>query len=154
MKKICFLLAFVATIGLTACGGGKAINDKPADIAAAIVAGLPSDVSMVELDSARIANYYTIDMSKVEELSVYIEGSGGFADEVAVFRMKSTDDIEEAKAAVEKRVEKQRKGFDGYVPAEVERIDNNSVVAKQNYLLFVISDDEKAAEDIFKAYFK
>lgn len=156
MKKICFLLFFTAVMSfsLAACGKDVEVTATPAEISAAIVEKMPSDISMVELGSDRLESYYTIDMTKVEDFSVYIEGSGGFADEIAVFKMKSEKDVDEAKAAVEKRIQKQRKDFEGYVPEEVEKIDSNSVISEQNFLLFVISDNDKAAEDAFKAYFK
>ena len=111
-------------------------------IAAEITAKIQEDVKfpgMAEIGADRMA---------------YICGSGAYPDEIAVFKMKSADDVNAVKSVLEKRVESQSTAFKDYTPDEMYKIDGNNVVTSGNYVALIIcADNAKAIED-FKAMAK
>lgn len=125
--------------------------------AAEITAKIKQDVKfpgMAEIGSDRMAGYYDVAADKIDSYSAYICGSGAYPDEIAVFKMKSADDVNDVKSVLEKRVESQSATFKDYTPDEMYKIDGNNVVTSGNYVALIIcADNAKAIED-FKAMAK
>lgn len=125
--------------------------------AAEITAKIKEDVKfpgMAEIGEDRMAGYYDVAADKIDSYSAYICGSGAYPDEIAVFKMKSADDVNAVKSVLEKRVESQSATFKDYTPDEMYKIDGNNVVTSGNYVALIIcADNAKAIED-FKAMAK
>lgn len=125
--------------------------------AAEITAKIKEDVKfpgMAEIGADRMAGYYDVAADKIGSYSAYICGSGAYPDEIAVFKMKSADDVNAVKSVLEKRVESQSATFKDYTPDEMYKIDGNNVVTSGNYVALIIcADNAKAIED-FKAMAK
>ncbi len=125
--------------------------------AAEITAKIQEDVKfpgMAEIGADRMAGYYDVAADKIDSYSAYICGSGAYPDEIAVFKMKSADDVNDVKSVLEKRVESQSATFKDYTPDEMYKIDGNNVVTSGNYVALIIcADNAKAIED-FKAMAK
>ena len=109
MKKFSYFAVILSLIFLlSSCANKKDVNVNPSDITSDIINTFSEDISMSELNNDRITKYYDIDMEKVDSFSSHIEGSGGFADEVSVFKMKSEDDISAAKEAIQSRIAQRK----------------------------------------------
>lgn len=125
--------------------------------AAAITAKIQEDVKfpgMAEIGADRMAGYYDVAADKIDNYSAYICGSGAYPDEIAVFKMKSADDVNAVKSVLEKRVESLSTTFKDYTPDEMYKIDGNNVVTSGNYVALIIcADNAKAIED-FKSMAK
>lgn len=125
--------------------------------AAEITAKIQEDVKfpgMAEIGADRMAGYYDVAADKIDSYSAYICGSGAYPDEIAVFKMKSADDVDAVKSVLEKRVESQSATFKDYTPDEMYKIDGNNVVTSGNYVALIIcADNAKAIED-FKSMAK
>ena len=153
MKKIIYLLIMILSIlTFSACGKATA-NPVAKDVTASIISDFSSD-SMTELSADRVNSYYDIDLKKLEDFSIYIEGSGGYADEVAIFKVKDNKDIEDIKASIDDRIKNRLKDFDGYNSEELVKIKNNLVLVKGKYILFVISENNDKAKSTFNAALK
>ena len=150
MKKIIYLLIMILSIlTFSACGKATA-NPVAKDVTASIISDFSSD-SMTELSADRVNSYYDIDLKKLDDFSIYIEGSGGYADEVAIFKVKDNKDIEDIKASINDRIKNRLKDFDGYNSEELVKIKDNLVLVKGKYILFVISENNDKAKSTFNA---
>ena len=87
------------------------------------------------------------------DFSMYICGSGGFADEIFVINTDgmSVDDI---KAAAVKRIETREKDFEGYNPDEFEKLENYFSAEKGGYFIYAVTCDSSVCESIFDEYVK
>lgn len=136
-------------IMLTACSNTTTAETKepaPADITSAIMAEIEIP-SAVEKTKEDVGAYYDIDVEATEALSVYICGSGAYPDELAVFKMNSPEQAENARAAAQKRLDSQIELYSDYTPDEMYKLDGAKVVVKGNYvMLFACSDDDRAYE--------
>ncbi len=119
--------------------------------AAEITAKIQADVKfpgMAEIGTDRMSGYYDVASDKIDSFSAYICGSGAYPDEIAVFKLKSADDVADVKAMLEKRVENQTATFKDYTPDEMYKIDGKNVVTSGNYVALIIcADNAKAIED-------
>ena len=153
MKKFIYIILIVLSLSyLTACGE-KTSNPSAKELSDSIITIFDTN-SMSEITSDRISSYYDIDLTKVIDYSIYIEGSGGSADEVAVFKAKSSNDISSIKASINDRIARRQKDFENYNSEELVKIEDNLVLQKGDYILFVISDNNDKAESIFKEHLK
>ena len=135
---------------LTACSKTESVKEvkepSPADITSAIMAEIEIP-SAVEKTKEDVGAYYDIDVEAAEALSVFICGSGAYPDELAVFKMNSSEQAENARAAAQKRLDGQIELYSDYTPDEMYKLDGAKVVVKGNYvMLFACSDDDRAYE--------
>ena len=113
--------------------------------AAEITAKIQADVKfpgMAEIGTDRMSGYYDVASDKIESFSAYICGSGAYPDEIAVFQLKSADDVADVKAMLEKRVD------------EIYKIDGKNVVTSGNYVALIICADNAKAIDDFNSMAK
>ena len=160
-KALAALLVPAMIISLTACGGDT--GSKPVEnssVQSSVSASAPADItskimtdikfpSMAEIKSDRLVSYYDVDADKVEAFSAYICGSGAYPDEIAVFKMKSADDIQAVKTVLEARVESQTTTFKDYTPDEMYKIDGKNIVVSGNYIALIICSDNAGATGTF-----
>ena len=170
MKKFTRIIAAIILpamlISLTACGGEttatSSVNSEvsssgqinqnasaPADITAQIMTDILFP-SMAQIKEERLATYYDIDLDKIESFSAYICGSGAYPDEIAIFKMKSVDDVNDVKTVLDARLVKQTNTFIDYTPAEMYKIDGSNIVINGNYIAFIICTDNAGAISTFK----
>lgn len=155
-KFIAPILIVLTAVSFTACASKPTEASAPVkDITASIVNEVYEADTMSELDDERFPNYYELDLALVDEYSVYIEGSGGFSDETALFKVKEGSS-EAVKTAINDRVEQRLNDFVNYPGShedEISKLENKTIVEKGNYILLVISDNNTKAEEIFNSYF-
>ncbi len=132
-------------------------NTEATGTAAEITAKIQADVKfpgMAEIGTDRMSGYYDVDADKIDSYSAYICGSGAYPDEIAVFKMKSADDVDAVKTMLEKRVENQTATFKDYTPDEMYKIDGKNVVTNGNYVALIICADNTTAINDFNSMAK
>lgn len=143
MKKV-MLAAMMAAMLLTCC------NEQPKDVdigalASQIVEGVSFADSLAEIDNSMISMLYSIEGYTD---AVLYKGSGATAEEVAIFKMETTDDaksaLEEAKAHIQSQIE----SYESYIPEEVSRLEDAIVRQDGCYVSVVVSADSAAAEKL------
>lgn len=152
-RKFARLLGAALTLGLlfTGCSGGEAV--KEIDLTAVSKTMAEADCfegELVLISDKVVEKQY--DLTGVESAVVYLEPTGGMAEEVSLFKAKSGEG-EKVKAMLEKRLTEQKTKFENYVPAEVFKIENAVLLEKGDYLGLVVATDPAAAEEAFDKAF-
>ena len=78
-------------------------------------------------------------------------------DEIGIFKMTSADQADAMKEAVKTHVENKIAGWmPGYMPDEIDKMENYTIISKGNYVMYLIASDadKAAAEEQFNAAFK
>ena len=120
-----------ASSGVTSTSESAASSDteQASGKATEITDKIQADVKfpgMAPIGEDRMSGYYDVASDKLESFSAYICGSGAYPDEIAVFQLKSADDVAD----------------------EMYKIDGNNVVTSGNYVALIIcADNAKAIED-------
>lgn len=158
-KAILLIIAVVMLVTFTACGGAdsgeKADETKDIDMAA-VTAEIVSSVdmsSMSEISADMLDGFYDIAPEDIEGFSLYICGSGGYADEVAVFKVTESGK-DKVKSAISERIEKRTKDFEDYVPEEAEKLRGYTLKEKGSYIFLAVTPDNTTAEGIFDKAFE
>ena len=147
MKKLLsFALALMSVLCLCSCNKEEGKTPATADVAA-IISDSAEFTELIALTDDNIGpRYYGIDLEAIEEYEVLVCSSGALADEVAVFKMKDREDVEDMLDVVRERKQDLYDRFVDYVPEEINKINNAVIGSNGNYVYFVVSSNNSAAK--------
>lgn len=109
--------------------------------------------SMTEVGEDRIGNYLEADTSQFESFSMWICGSGAFADETALFVLNNEDYAADLEDALKKRLETKTNDYKDYKPEECPKMESAVIKTNGKYVFFAVSSDNEKAEQIFDENF-
>lgn len=105
-------------------------------------------------DAAKLKKFYDIDNTELEDFVLYTAPSNIKADEIAILKVKDSNNVSKIKDKVSKRLENQSTSFKDYLPNEYAVIQKNVLKTKGNYIIFVISSDAQKIDNAFEEAFK
>lgn len=161
MKKsiVSILAAAMICAAFTGCGSGSessapnTVNSAAEKSFAERTSAVLESVDFLEMVNVKIdtvEDRFGIDEADVSELSAYICGSGAMPDEFGIFRAKDADAAKRIEEALNKRVERQRKTFKDYTPAEMYKFDDCFVETSGNVVVYAICADNQKAKELLK----
>lgn len=106
--------------------------------------------SMVEVTSDGLNLFFGINEADVSEFSAYLCGSGAVLDEFGIFAAKDTDAAERIAAALNERIERQRKVFKDYLPNEMYKFDDSFVEINGNIVTYAVCAENSMARDMLR----
>ena len=149
------ILSSIIILALTGCSSKKTTRGVPTinDIDEKIIKTV--DISNMNLgDEDRLKKLYDIDKDDLEDFLLYTPRANIQANEIAILKVKDTNKIDDIKDKISARVENQATNFKDYLPDEYFLIEKHVLKTKDNYILFIISEDTETIEDIFDESFK
>jgi hypothetical protein len=148
LGKLLLLFLLLAVI-FAGCAERDAATDKqtppPDTVAQAVLDNVTFRDSLIKAEGDVAANYYKLDDTIIEH-AIYISGSGATAEEIAVLKVADPEDLETAKAILEKRIENLQLQFESYVPGEMVKLENPVILTQSDLAILVLADDQSAAE--------
>lgn len=101
-------------------------------------------------DNQMIKRLYGLQPADYEDCALYYPLTNMDAEELLVVKLKSTDQQQAVRDAIEKRLETQKNSFDGYGVGQFDLLTNHcQVEVRGNYVLFVVSPDDVKAKQAF-----
>lgn len=149
------ILSSIIVLILTGCSSKKTTGRAPSisDIDEKIKETV--DISNMDIgDSKKLEKLYDVDVEDLEDFILYTPSTNIEANEIAILKVKDSNKIDDIKDKLMKRAEKQGDIFKDYLPDEYFLIEKYVLKAKDNYILFIISEDVETIEDIFDEFFK
>jgi predicted nucleotidyltransferase len=110
--------------------------------------------ALVEMTGDMVKQMYYFDPALLEEYTIMSPMMNVKTNEVAVFKVKDTKDIAAVEEGVKKRAADVQKTFETYLQDQYENAKNYKLVAKGNYVFFVISDQPDKFVTEFDSYFE
>ena len=108
-----------------------------------------------ELDDTVLTNVYTsIQLSDIEEYKVYVNSTSAKAEELAIFKAKDETAAQNILQSVNERIEDLKFGFEGYIPEELQYIENAVVKKEGKYVLFAVGKNYEKLNEVFIKYIK
>ena len=149
MFKRLLIAASAAAMIFCGCTRGAAeINVPVSDISAKLMKELTWVDTLRQIDDNVIDKFYGFDTSKLAEYEVFVSDSGATAEGIAIVKMSDASVKDDVTAAMEKRVEKQKKQFENYMPEEMFKLENALITEKGNYVILVVADEFEQAEEL------
>ena len=84
----------------------------------------------------------------------YAKDGAGNADEVAVVEMKDDKGVATMKAALDAHLAKRKSLYETYDTTQLEKLGGAMLTDKGNFVVLIISDDNKAVYDAFESFVK
>ena len=108
---------------------------------------------MPEGDNQMIRRLYGLDVSQYEGIVLYYPVTNMGAEELLLVKMNDKSQQEEVRAAIEKRLETQKKSFAGYGVDQTAMLEKSVIDIRGNYAFFGSAEDPEALHKAFeKAY--
>lgn len=93
--------------------------------------------------------YYGLNAAEYDGVSLYIPDDVMSVSEVLVVKVHNKSQTEAIETAMEKRLQTQKKNFEGYGAVQTKLIESAVVKTKGYYVLLVISEDADEIEIAF-----
>lgn len=90
-----------------------------------------------------------LDQELLAEGSMMISAFNVNADEIIVLKAKDAKSVDTLKASLQKELDGQVQTWERYLPEQYEKVKNNVLKTKGNYLLYVTYENVDAVEKIF-----
>lgn len=149
------IIKFIAAVMLpaallTGCGDGGSggtVSDVPPDEILKAVMDEVTVSSAATKDESELEVYYKdIDASKVESAALCL--SVGHPDEIAIIKFKDDSDAKSAEAALQKRLEEQKRTYESYDPENMYKLEGAKIYSKGSYTIFLAVEDNDKAKSI------
>lgn len=154
MKKLGIIFCCMLVILSAGC---SAQGDKDIDIRA-LADELHENISeadaMIELEAGILENFYLFEEDTVADYKIYVSGNTGIAADIAVIKAASQESVASVREAVERRISDLNFNFEGYIPAQIDKISNCILVEKGSYIILCITEDYATAQTIIDSYTK
>ena len=143
--------ALILVLIVSLCAGSGTSDADQAEVARAVLAEL-DQTQMQEADNQMIKRLYGLSPSDYEGISLWYPITNMEAEELLVIKLRDPAQAEAVRAAVEKRLETQKKSFDGYGIEQYDLLTKHSILEVQgNFVLFVVNSDAEKALAAFLA---
>ena len=152
MKKLnSVLLALFLCMFATACGQ-KDITIDIELLTRDLLENVDFEDELSSVDSDIINSVYGVDSDSVKA-SAYI-GSGATAEEIVVFEAQNNKKAKEALELANKYIEERKEDFESYNPKEINKLNNATVLQKDNYIIICVTNDEINANKVINKHIK
>lgn len=114
-------------------------STKPfADIAAEVEQNLDTE-TLVKMDTQALKRYYGLNSADYEGVMLYASQFNISAEEVLMIEVKSDQQMQEVRDAVDKRLETRLQTFEGYAPEQVQLIEQAQIQVRGQILFLAVS---------------
>lgn len=141
------LLVFIIVLLVVNSGG----TSKSVDQVAAPVTKVMDVSKMTKKSAAVAATVFELDRAKAQDIVYYNNDNVMNVSELLIVKLNDEADAPEFKAAVEKRVEKQKALFKSYAPDQYALLDKSVIEVSGNMVFYCTADN---ADDVYHAFKK
>ena len=144
----------LAVLAVTQIGFSRRSDASPEAVLAAVTAKLDMTL-MQQGDAQMVKRLYGTDPGAYEYCALYYPVTNMGADELLLVKLPDGADAGALVKGVNSRLETQKNTFEGYGPQQYALLTEHAVIDDAgNYFLFVVSANDKAADDAFRAALK
>ncbi|MGI6404193.1 MAG: DUF4358 domain-containing protein [Oscillospiraceae bacterium] len=149
MKVKVLSLMMLLILVISGCGGKeeKTLDISPATLAENILEQVNFEANLVPIAPEAVDNWYFLN-DAVTEYAIYINGDVVPAEELAVLKCKSAEDVAQLEAILDQRLDNLKTSFENYQPMELTKINNPIRVTKGNVAVLVLTDDPNAQKTV------
>ena len=131
-------------------GAKNRVSTAPFDDVKRAVTEAAGWTDKINADANEARRFYGVEPEDYEDFVLFLPPSNMDAEELLLVRLKDPADAEALAAAAEKRIETQKKSFDGYGVEQYALLTDHAVVeVRGNYLLFVVHPQSDAVRRAF-----
>lgn len=130
------ILAYIVWLLVYTSGSTRPFEQVAQELEASI-----SDGNLVKQDSQALKRYYGLNSADYEGVLFYSAESSVSAEEVLLIKVRSEDQVQQVRDAVEKRLESRESAFEGYMPEQEKLLEDAQLLVRGNYIFLAVSPD-------------
>lgn len=138
------IVGFVVLLMLFASGSSKPFEE----VAKPVRASLDTTV-LAEQDASGLKRNFGLNASDYSGVMYYSAESSISAEEVLLIKVKREDQIQQVLDAVGDRIETRKRDFEGYLPEELQLLEDARQSVRGTYIFYVSSSK---ADDYFNTF--
>jgi len=143
-------LALCACSGNPGGNGDKTPDKTPEELAETLLDGISFGDTLTEAPFDTGCTLYRLE---AEGLSgVFYMGTGASAEELTILQAEDETRAEEVETAAKEHLDYQKDSYRDYIPAEMEKLDRAVVLRQGKMVIYCVSADKKAADQISAAF--
>ncbi len=122
----------------------------PTDAAVEVQNDAGTEPARTEGDARMIRRLYGLDEQTYENAQLYYPSASLGADELFLVRLKTPDQADMVRQAMEARKAAQMKNFEGYAPESYRKAAGSRIEVSGGYALYVSGDDAERIVEAFR----
>ncbi|MCI9439643.1 MAG: DUF4358 domain-containing protein [Ruminococcus sp.] len=124
-------------------------STKPFDEVAAAVEERLDTEKLVKQDAQALKRYYGLNGADYEGVLFYSAEFSISAEEVLLIEVRSEQQVQDVRDAIEERLESRRNTFEGYAPEQAQMIEQAQLQVRGRFVFLAVSTD---AEDYVSTF--
>ncbi|HKM28401.1 MAG TPA: DUF4358 domain-containing protein [Anaerovoracaceae bacterium] len=149
-RSLCAIMIVTMCLALFGCGDKADAGVDMEDFMGYSLSNIEFEDEITRIQDNMVSMLY--DLPEGTEAQVCV-GSGATAEELAIFKASSADNVKALKDSINSHIEDRISSFADYMPAEVQKLEQAIIHQRGNYIVVVVTDDENAEEKV-KEYFR
>lgn len=103
--------------------------------------------ALIKAEEDVVFDLYPLEKEDVDAYLVYVS-SGATTEEIAIFKAREKDKVEDMMASIQTRIADQEESFATYRPEELTRLENKRIEQRGQYVILCISNNPDKALDV------
>lgn len=128
------IVAFIVVLMLYTSGSSKSFDE----IKKSVVGALDKS-NLQERDTASFKRDTGLNAADYSAVMYYASDSNISAEEVLLIEVKSKEQIQDVREAIERRIEGRINDFDGYAPEEVKMLEDAKLSVRGEYIFLAVA---------------
>ncbi|MCI8722617.1 MAG: DUF4358 domain-containing protein [Ruminococcus sp.] len=133
------ILVYIALLLIYTSG-----STKPFEEVAASVETLIDKENLVKQDAQALKRYYGLNSADYEGVLFYSAEFSISAQEVLLIEVKTEQQVQEVRDAVEERLESRKNTFEGYAPEQAQLIKQAQTQVRGKFVFMAVSPEAEA----------
>ena len=138
------ILVYIVLLLIYASGSTKPFEE----VAAAVEERLDTEI-LVKQDAQALKRYYGLNGADYEGVLFYSSEFSISAEEVLLIEVRSDQQVQEVRDAIEERLESRRDTFEGYAPEQAQLIAQAQLQVRGKFVFLAVSTDAEAYVSAF-----
>lgn len=139
IRRIKLITLVVVILGLLYYPFYNGDSDTDIQVMDKTMSKLVNQKTVVKQDATGLKRYFDIDAKDTEGFVFFTSKSLMDVDEVLIIKLHKNDKGKKLYQAVEARIAKQKKNFDGYGTNQTELLNKHELILKKGYLFYGVS---------------
>lgn len=147
-KKLIFLAILLAFLFIIY--QGQSAKDVPISTIEKKITSTVKLSNMKKCDTKDMVRYIHLTPAKCKN-AIYYKGTGALSvDEFIIIKCNNQQEVSALRDLIDKRIESQKKIFDGYGPAQVKALSVAIIYKKGNYIFYSVGNNGEKLKEVFK----
>lgn len=138
------ILVYIVLLLIYTSGSTKPFEE----VAAAVEERLNTEI-LVKQDAQALKRYYGLNGADYEGVLFYSSEFSISAEEVLLIEVRSEQQVQEVRDAIEDRLESRRNTFEGYAPEQAQLIEQAQIQVRGKFVFLAVSTDAEAYVSAF-----